>query len=47
MKHVLVIANETVAGKSLIEALKRRGAEGPLRVTVICPVNLPREGYVV
>ena len=47
MKHVLVIANETVAGRSLIEALERRGAEGPLRVTVVCPVNQPREGYVV
>ena len=47
MKHILVIANETVAGRSLIEALERRSAEGPLRVTVICPVNQPREGYVV
>jgi len=47
VKHVLVIANETVAGRSLIEALERRGAEGPLRVTVVCPVNQPREGYVV
>ena len=47
MKHVLVIANETVAGQSLIEALERRSAEGELLVTVICPVNQPREGYVV
>ncbi len=46
-RHVLVIANETVAGKSLIEALERRAKEGPLRVTVVCPVNQPREGYVV
>ena len=46
-RHVLVIANETVAGKSLIEALKRRAHDGPLRVTVITPVNQPREGYVV
>jgi hypothetical protein len=48
MKHVLVIANETVAGKSLIEALEKRKAEGDgLLVTVVCPVNQPREGYVV
>jgi hypothetical protein len=47
MRHVLVIANETVAGRSLIEALERRAQEGPVRVTVICPVNQPREGYVV
>jgi phosphopantetheine adenylyltransferase len=46
-RHVLVIANETVAGRSLIEALQRRSKEGPLRVTVITPVNQPREGYVV
>ena len=47
MRHVLVIANETVAGQSLIDALKRRTEHGPLRVTVITPVNQPREGYVV
>jgi hypothetical protein len=47
LKHVLVIANETVAGQSLIEALERRSAEAELLVTVICPVNQPREGYVV
>jgi hypothetical protein len=47
VRHVLVIANETVAGQSLIAALERRSAEGELLVTVICPVNQPREGYVV
>ena len=47
MKHVLVVANETVAGQSLIAALERRSADGPLLVTVVCPVNQPREGYVV
>ncbi len=45
--HVLVVANETVAGKSLVEALDRRAAEGPIRVTVVCPISQPREGYVV
>ena len=46
-RHVLVIANETVAGRSLIEAIERRREDGPVRVTVITPVNQPREGYVV
>ena len=46
-RHVLVVANETVAGKSLIDALERRAADGPIRVTVICPVTQPVEGYVV
>jgi hypothetical protein len=47
MRHVLVIANETVAGGSLLEALRARARSGPMRVTVVCPVNDPREGYVI
>jgi hypothetical protein len=46
-KHVLVVANETVAGKSLTDALDRRAAEGPIRVTVVCPITWPSDGYVV
>lgn len=46
-RHVLVVANETVAGHSLIRALESRDAAGAIRVTVICPVNHPREGYVI
>jgi hypothetical protein len=45
--HVLVIANETVAGRALTEALTKRAGAGELRVTVVCPVNAPREGYVI
>jgi sulfur carrier protein ThiS len=44
--HVLVVANETVTGRGLIEAIERRRDES-LRVTVICPVNQPQRGYVV
>jgi hypothetical protein len=47
MNHVLVIANETVAGQTLIEALKSRAAAEETRVTVVAPINEPREGYVV
>ena len=47
MNHVLVVANETVAGQSLIETLKERAAAGDMRVTVVCPISAPREGYVV
>jgi hypothetical protein len=46
MRHLLVIANETVAGKSLLDALKQKAGPEDL-VTVICPVNEPRQGYVV
>ncbi|MFL5978389.1 MAG: hypothetical protein ACJ76O_07170 [Gaiellaceae bacterium] len=44
--HLLVVANETVTGRKLIEAVERHSGED-LRVTVICPVNRPAHGYVV
>jgi hypothetical protein len=44
--HLLVVANETVTGRGLIEAIERR-KNGDLEVTVICPVNQPQRGYVV
>jgi hypothetical protein len=46
-RHILVVANETVAGKALIDAVRKRAAEGPIRVTVVCPQNEPRAGFVV
>ena len=47
MSHILVVANETVAGNDLIAHLKERAAAGVDLVTVVSPVNAPREGYVV
>jgi hypothetical protein len=48
MSHVLVIANETVAGQGLIDAVEARAAAGQADlVTVIAPVNRPESGYVV
>jgi hypothetical protein len=48
MRHVLVIANETVVGRALIEAVKEKAAGGDVElVTVLAPVNTPRAGYVV
>jgi hypothetical protein len=48
MSHVLVIANETVAGQGLIDAVEARAAGGQADlVTVIAPVNRPESGYVV
>src|SRR4029079_10938804 len=46
-RHILVVANETVAGKSLIDALRSRAEEGPIRAPVISPQNEPRAGFVV
>jgi hypothetical protein len=44
--HLLVVANETVTGRKLIQAVERHRGDD-LRVTVICPVNQPQRGYVV
>ena len=46
-RNILVVANETVAGQGLIDALRRRAAEVPARITVVCPINQPSHGYVV
>lgn len=44
---VLVIANETLVGDELVDAVRRRAENGPVRVAVVAPVTPPREGYVV
>jgi hypothetical protein len=48
VRHILVVANETVAGQGLIDAVKRTvGDDGVELVTVLAPVSTPRAGYVV
>jgi hypothetical protein len=46
-KHVLVVANETLAGDELVDAVRKRAEQGPIRTVVIAPVNEPSAGYVV
>jgi len=46
-RHILVVANETVAGRALLEAVRERAKQGPICVTVISPQNEPRAGFVV
>jgi hypothetical protein len=46
-KTVLVVANETVGGRALIDAVKTRAAQGPIHLIVVCPQNEPKHGYVV
>ena len=46
-ERLLVVANETVGGRALIDAVKARAEQGPVTVTVVCPQNRPRHGYVV
>jgi len=47
LKHILVVANQTVSGDRLIAALRSRAATDPVRVTVICPQNDPSDAWVV
>jgi hypothetical protein len=47
MKRILVVANETVAGRPLIDAVKARAGGEEIDVHVICPQNQPRHGYVI
>jgi phosphopantetheine adenylyltransferase len=44
---VLVVANETLTGTELVDALRRRAADGAIRVLVVAPVTQPGQGYVV
>ncbi len=44
---VLVVANETLVGRELVDTLLGRAEQGPIRVAVVAPVTQPREGYVV
>jgi hypothetical protein len=47
-RHILVVANETVTGRGLIDAVKAKAAEGDVElVTVLAPVTQPAAGYVV
>ena len=44
---LLVIANETLPGDELLEAVRAKVTDADTIVVVIAPVNAPREGYVV
>jgi hypothetical protein len=47
VRHILVVANETVAGEGLIKSLREHAERGPIRVTVVSPISRPRHGTVV
>lgn len=46
-KNILVVANETVVGQDLIDAVKRHTEGGGAHVHVICPQSSPKHGYVI
>ena len=50
--RILVVANETVGGRALIEAVREQAEKAheqlrPFHVHVVCPQNQPKAGYVV
>ena len=50
--RIVVVANETVGGKALIDAVRHHAEEAhkrhePFHVTVVCPQNQPKSGYVI
>ncbi len=47
MKTILVVANETIGGKPLIDAIRARAAEGETRFVLCIPQTRPRAGYVI
>jgi len=46
-RQILVVANETVVSRTLIELIEQKAAAGSIRVMVVAPVAQPRQGYVV
>ncbi len=47
MTNVLVVANDTHGGRSLIDAIKARAAQGDASFVVIAPQNKPQSGLVI
>ncbi len=47
MKTVLVVANETLGGRSLIETIRARVAKEQLRLVLCVPETRPRAGLVI
>jgi hypothetical protein len=45
--QILVVANETVVSTGLVELIEEKAQGADVLVTVLAPVNQPRQGYVV
>jgi hypothetical protein len=42
--NVLVVANETVLGESLLDTIRQRAGEGPASFLIVCPQSDPSRG---
>jgi hypothetical protein len=47
MKTVLVVANETLGGRELVETVQRRAEQDDIRFVLCVPQNRPRAGLVI
>jgi hypothetical protein len=47
MAEVLVVANETLGGRALIDAVRERNQQGDAHFFVIAPMNEPKSGNIV
>jgi hypothetical protein len=47
MANILVLANETIGGKALLDAIRERHAQGNARFHVVVPLTRPRHGNVI
>jgi hypothetical protein len=47
MAHVLVLANETIGGAELLDAIRERHKAGDARFFVVVPQSKPRHGNVI
>src|SRR3712207_658137 len=46
-KRVLVVANRTVGGRKLLEAVRSRSQEGETEFHLVVPLSRPRHGSVI
>lgn len=47
MPHILVVANETIAGAKLLDLVRERAAQPDTSFTLVVPMTKPRSGYVI
>ena len=47
MANILVLANETIGGAKLLDAIRERHAQGGARFHVVVPLTRPRHGNVI
>lgn len=46
-KHILVVANQTIGGATLLDLVKERAKEADTSFTLVVPMTRPRSGYVI